>query len=461
MHRNNQYDVCIVGSGVAGSALAATLGQQGLKVALVEKHLFKLNRIVGELLQPKGVELMHEMNLQEALEEIDAQTIHGYALIEKDADFAIPYSSKNNKETYGLGFHNGEFVMKLRSVANKNESVHIIEGQVESLIYDDNETVTGVNYNSKEHNSEQQIFATVTVISEGCFSKLREGLNLSKPVVKGHFIGLILEDTTLQYSNHGHVILTDRSTMLCYPISSTETRLLIDFPGVVPPKGKTEILSYLNNHIANFIPDEMQVSYLKAVYKSQFKVMPNQILNAHITQKNGVAILGDAMNMRHPLTGGGMTVALSDVKRLSKVILDNINNEQELSNAISSFYIERTEDVSTINILANALYDVLSDQALKKACFSYLKKGNSFAEEPISILSGLSHDKKLLLNHFFKVALYGAKDISTPVPTYNKVKESWQMINHAYGIIKPLLEEEEIPEKKSPAYRQIAKAMIR
>ena len=37
----------------------------------------------------------------------------------------------------------------------------------------------------------------------------------------------------------------------------------------------------------------------------------------------GVLLLGDAYNMRHPLTGGGMSVALNDV-RIWRSLLKNI-----------------------------------------------------------------------------------------------------------------------------------------
>lgn len=37
----------------------------------------------------------------------------------------------------------------------------------------------------------------------------------------------------------------------------------------------------------------------------------------------GVLLLGDAYNMRHPLTGGGMSVALNDV-RIWRSLLENI-----------------------------------------------------------------------------------------------------------------------------------------
>lgn len=36
----------------------------------------------------------------------------------------------------------------------------------------------------------------------------------------------------------------------------------------------------------------------------------------------GVLLLGDAYNLRHPLTGGGMTVALKDVKLWRKLLKD-------------------------------------------------------------------------------------------------------------------------------------------
>lgn len=39
----------------------------------------------------------------------------------------------------------------------------------------------------------------------------------------------------------------------------------------------------------------------------------------------GVLLLGDAYNMRHPLTGGGMSVALNDV-RIWRSMLSNISD---------------------------------------------------------------------------------------------------------------------------------------
>lgn len=53
--------------------------------------------------------------------------------------------------------------------------------------------------------------------------------------------------------------------------------------------------------------------------------------------------MGDAFNMRHPLTGGGMTVALSDIVILRDLLkpLRDINDAPSLCNYLESFYTLR------------------------------------------------------------------------------------------------------------------------
>lgn len=57
-------DVIIVGSGIAGSAMAASLGKQGRSVLILERDLSEPDRIVGELLQPRGVQALKAMGLE-------------------------------------------------------------------------------------------------------------------------------------------------------------------------------------------------------------------------------------------------------------------------------------------------------------------------------------------------------------------------------------------------------------
>jgi squalene monooxygenase len=61
--KHREADVVIVGAGIAGSALAVALGNQGRSVILLERSLKEPDRIVGELLQPGGVWALEKLGI--------------------------------------------------------------------------------------------------------------------------------------------------------------------------------------------------------------------------------------------------------------------------------------------------------------------------------------------------------------------------------------------------------------
>ncbi|MBZ3881956.1 Squalene monooxygenase [Sciurus carolinensis] len=85
-------------------------------------------------------------------------------------------------------------------------------------------------------------------------------------------------------ANHAELLLVNPSPVLIYQISSSETRVLVDIRGEMP----RNLREYLFEQIYPQVP--------------------------------GVLLLGDAYNLRHPLTGGGMTVALKDIKLWRKLL---------------------------------------------------------------------------------------------------------------------------------------------
>ncbi len=62
------FDVCtevaVIGAGILGSAMSATLGKNGRQVLVVERDLSEPDRIVGELLQPGGYNTLTQLGLQ-------------------------------------------------------------------------------------------------------------------------------------------------------------------------------------------------------------------------------------------------------------------------------------------------------------------------------------------------------------------------------------------------------------
>lgn len=67
------------------------------------------------------------------------------------------------------------------------------------------------------------------------------------------------------------------------------------------------LLTYLYYFIlqtAPQLPECIRGAFIKAVTTDTLRSMPNNRLHPKACNKPGVLLLGDAFNMRHPLTGG-------------------------------------------------------------------------------------------------------------------------------------------------------------
>ena len=206
----NDTDVIIVGAGIAGCALAASLGRQGRKVTLFERDMSEPNRIVGELLQPGGVEHLRTLGLLgkfvlvhgrrsdpdsmnvDCLEGIDSPQVHGYAVFNgtESAELTYPPNSDGSLPI-GRSFHHGRFVMKLREAAMNAPNVTVVIGTVNQLL-EEGDRVVGVSYKTKDEQNEMR--AGLVVACDGIFSKFRKNVLTTAPVSQSSFIGFVVSD---------------------------------------------------------------------------------------------------------------------------------------------------------------------------------------------------------------------------------------------------------------------------
>ncbi|XP_051920694.1 squalene monooxygenase [Hippocampus zosterae] len=404
-------DVVIVGAGVLGSAMAAVLARDGRRVTVVERDLKEPDRIVGELLQPGGYRALKELGLEGSVEGLDAHLVNGYVIhdMESSTEVEIPYPQEEYNVQCGRAFHHGRFIMGLRRAAQAEPNVTFIEGTVTSMEEDDG-CVTGIQYKDKHTGDLKEVHAALTVVADGCFSKFRKRLVAGKAYVSSHFVGCLMKDCPQFKANHAELVLANPSPVLIYQISSSHTRVLVDIRGEMP----RNLPQYLAEKVCPQLPEHLKESFMEALQNDRVRSMPASFLPPSPVNKPGVLLLGDAYNMRHPLTGGGMSVALNDV-RIWRSLLRNIPDlfdESAVLRAKKKFRWERKSSHSfVVNVLAQALYELFAatDESLhelRKACFQYFKLGGECIAGPIGLLSVLSPKPMILIGHFFAVALY-------------------------------------------------------
>jgi squalene monooxygenase len=433
----SEFDICIIGAGMAGATITAHLAPKGIRIALIDHSFKEKKRIVGELLQPGAVSSLEQMGLGSLLDGFEAQPVDGYALLQRDEKITIPYP----EQFKGMGLHNGKFLQQIRASALQNESVTQIHGKALQLLENDRHEIVGVSFRESLTSQVKSIYAPLTITCDGFFSNFREHLSNNRKTVTSYFIGLILKDCEMPVPKHGHVFLSGPTPFICYPISNNEIRLLIDFPGEQLPK-KFLLQEHLEANVTPYIPECMFNSYAQALQEGGFKVMPNHYMAARPIIRKGAVMLGDALNMRHPLTGGGLTAVFSDIQILSAHLLTmpDFNNTDLIHEKIEAYYRDRQSANANLNILANALYAVMSNDLLKTAVFKYLQCGGANAQESIAILAGLNRKHHSLIKQFCLLTVFGAGNLVHQ--GISNIPKAIKLLSDAFTIINPLIKNE-------------------
>ena len=369
--------------------------------------------------------------------------------------------------------------MRLREAALGCPNVTVKQATVKKLLnvdggeWVDGEGVPigGVAATENETNA-SEYFAPLTVVCDGYFSSFRKKLaKKTAPVSPSTFVGIIIDgdpNELLPRPGHGHVVLGDPSPVLFYPISSKEVRCLVDIPAHVkmPSVASGAMAEYVLTKIVPQVPEKLRDPLTSAVRGGAFKSMMNKTMPAQPSRTPGAVLLGDAFNMRHPLTGGGMTVAFSDVVTMKSMLspLPSFADAAAVGERVDAFYAHRTRPALTINTLANALYKVFcsskdsSMEEMRRACFEYLRLGGSMSAGPIALLGGLETNPLTLVAHFFSVALFGVGLLMVPLPTPARIWKGVNLLKGAVTIIVPIVSGEGLIRMFVPSkYREKAR----
>lgn len=429
--QHHEAEVVIVGAGILGSALAYALGAQGRSVILLEKSLKEPDRIVGELLQPGGVQALDKLGLGECLDDIDAIEVLGYDVVYYGEEVKIPYltdvqgeardveavrGTKRRRTDEGRSFHHGRFVQRLRQKAISQPNVSVVEATATDLVRS-GYTAQVLGVQATVNGAQDSFFGGLTIIADGYASKFRKELRTDAPVVRSKFWGLELIDCDLPMSKHGNVVLGDGPPVLLYQIGTHETRALVDVPDNMPSASVKAggVKNHLRNVVLPSLPQSVQPSFEAAIDRDRLRSMPNSWLPPATNRTPGLVMIGDAMNMRHPLTGGGMTVALNDVVLLTELLhptkIPMLDEPVPVLKAMKTFHWQRKGLTSVVNILAQALYSLFAAddpqlKALQQGCFRYFQLGGNCIDGPVGLLAGIIRQPFVLFYHFFAVALY-------------------------------------------------------
>lgn len=391
-------------------------------------------------MQPAGLKALRSLGMIQAINNIEATPETGYSVFFEGEHVSIPYPHKANSHVIkpitscvfggndkviddgyvtvkefednefemGVSFEHGKFITNLRNIVKAEKNVTALEGTVTELIRDA-QGIHGVVI--KEKTGTTKYSAELVVMCDGIFSKFRKALSDDNvPTVNSHFMALKLKNADMPVPHTGHVILNSKcDPALVYQITPTDTRVLCAYNN---PKMPRDAKKYLRECVLPVLPLSLQPSFTKAL-DEPIKSMPNSYLTAKLNDLPGFFAVGDSLNMRHPLTGGGMTVGLSDAALFVRLLeqVPSLSDREAVSEVMIDFHYERKNLDAVINILSIALFSLFAADStnlkiLQRGCFRYFQLGGDCVNIPVGFLSGTIQRPYFLAWTFSKVALY-------------------------------------------------------
>ncbi|KAJ2452147.1 Squalene epoxidase [Coemansia sp. RSA 2336] len=448
--KSRKYDFVVIGAGPIGAALAYKLAVDWpqRRILVVEKNWTEPDRIVGELMQPSGCQAMERLGLRTVFSDIGSVPVHGYYISYRGQSLYVPYMRKEDgQQLRGVSFHHGRLVMNLRAACKAQSNITCVEGSVVELLGETDslgrqQQVNGVRVAATRASDDKNVDVTaqLTFVCDGIMSQFRKRLNNQAIETISHFCGLVLEHEPVQSDEYfsgptgatdhmlraeaaggnvlpmphnGNVLLDGVGPVLLYQMSERETRVLADIPGPqLPSEANGQLRKVLRDSLGRAAPKHispgLHAALLSALDDSRrIRCIGSKFVPAVANKVDGAVWIGDALNVRHPLTGGGMTIGLWDV-----VLLTDLLREQpdlNMRQITAKWQWQRRPRALVVNVLSVALHALFAAETkelalLREACFDYLGRGSYFTMQPSGFLSGLLPSPLLLLFHFFSVA---------------------------------------------------------
>jgi squalene monooxygenase len=415
---SSSYDVLIVGAGVAGPSLAYALATQTyakrsapLRIALLERSYSKPDRMVAELLQPGGVASLKKLGLESCLGDFSSASLSGFYVLRGDQGICAPFPKGHE----GRSFEHGEFIMALRNRVRQVPNVDMIETTVTGLIEnEDTRRVIGVR-TSKADNQSESYFADLVVLADGSLSKFRTAILGDmpyEPSQRGFLAGLIVKDLKLPVLKYATmIVLKGAGPVVLYELPNNEHRMLVELK-----EAPTDLKEHILCDIIPQLPSSVQAPILKALETSRLRRAPHYYLpptKQGESSKEGAFLLGDSLNMRHPLLAGGMTVALNDVVILSDLLahVEDFANWDEISAVLREWTQTRKPLASTINSMSMSWAGLFAAEGeafeiLQLGAFKFFGKGPEYSAEPMGLASGITASPSLLAQTSLAIAFY-------------------------------------------------------
>jgi len=350
-----QYDVVVVGGGIAGSAVAATLAAADLTVLVLERQTVYRDKVRGEYMHPWGVAEMLRLGLEQALLDAGGSYADGLVGFGEHIDpavaiaTAVPLGLLLPDVPGALCVGHPQASEALNTLAVRR-GAHVVRGVGDVELTAGPSPIVGYEFDGVIH----QAACRLIIGADGRQSTVRRAMNLplqqaeSRATLGGMLVHAPKWQGTSAFTgNEG-----DRY-FLCFPRRDGLVRMYLACEPGAPRSGPDRAQQMLDGFRLECVPDsELLATAEPAGPCSYYMGSDARVDNPAV---EGAVLVGDAAGWSDPIIGEGLSVALRDARSVTEALL--ANDDWSVA-AFEPYAVERTERMRRLRVTADVVTEI-------------------------------------------------------------------------------------------------------
>ncbi len=340
----HEYDLLIVGSGLAGNCLALALKDAGFRIAIIEANTrAQLHASpAGDralALAAGTVMMLDTLGVWQGIKHAATPIQHIH--ISDRGHFGKTRLSAQKEHIDALGY-----VIAARDietyVANLviNAGIDIIApARVAGLISGDQE----ICVNIKQNDQSQNLSAKLLVGADGGLSSVRQLLNINQLITDYGQTALITSvKSTIPNNNTAYERFTSSGPLALLPISKNEC-------AVIWTRSHEDADTLMLGREADFLVELQQCFGFKLgelTLIAPRRAFPLSLIRAEQMVAGRAVIIGNAVHQLHPVAGQGFNLGIRDVIQLAEMLIKQHEQNKDIGEAdfLNAYAVSRKKD---------------------------------------------------------------------------------------------------------------------
>ncbi len=386
----HEYDLLIVGSGLAGNCLALALKDAGFRIAIIEANTrAQLHASpAGDralALAAGTVMMLDTLGVWQGIKHAATPIQHIH--ISDRGHFGKTRLSAQKEHIDALGY-----VIAARDietyVANLviNAGIDIIApARVAGLISGDQE----ICVNIKQNDQSQNLSAKLLVGADGGLSSVRQLLNINQLITDYGQTALITSvKSTIPNNNTAYERFTSSGPLALLPISKNEC-------AVIWTRSHEDADTLMLGREADFLVELQQCFGFKLgelTLTAPRRAFPLSLIRAEQMVAGRAVIIGNAVHQLHPVAGQGFNLGIRDVIQLAEMLIKQHEQNKDIGEAdfLNAYAVSRKKDHDWTIGFTDTLIKIFANEWLALAAARNIG---------LTLLDHIPAAKKLLTQH--------------------------------------------------------------